>query len=193
VKLRFFFILSLLLHLTLVWFLRPKEFPVQDLSEVQILEALPATGEKKNSEPSSRSQKSPISQAKSISQLEPSLSKEAPKPEAVADSPQGASGNLEAVSVGAVTEPPKVLKEKKIPYPVSAERAGIEGVVELLLVINAEGIVESAEVIRGPGYGLNEAALAAIKEFVFSPAKIGSNKVSIRWPYKYRFYRGGSL
>jgi TonB family protein len=101
------------------------------------------------------------------------------------------SQNVEAVSVGAVTSAPRVLREKKISYPISARRAGVEGVVELKLVIDRDGHVQSAELVRGPGYGLDEAALSAIKEFIFSPAQIGDQTVAVRIIYKYRFKLGG--
>lgn len=191
-KLRFFILLSLALHAGLVWLLQPDEFPIQDLTTVEVIETL--TTPHKTANTASAKQKSSQASAPKPS-LEQSLSQDEPKPQATNGSEGQTQGNgnpIEAVSVGAVTEAPKVLKEKKIPYPASARRAGVEGVVELKLVINTNGVVESAELVRGPGYGLNEAALAAIKEFVFSPAKIGDNKVPVRILYKYRFMLGGS-
>lgn len=75
---------------------------------------------------------------------------------------EGGAGDIES---------PRVIKEAFALYPKSAKNAGIEGVVEMQLIIDINGKVESAEILRGPGYGLNEAALGVIKDFIFSPAK----------------------
>ena len=91
---------------------------------------------------------------------------------------------------GELTEAPRLLKEHKIPYPESARRSGIEGVVEMRLVINSLGAVQSAELVRGPGYGLDEAALKAIRQFTFSPARIKNQSVPVKITYKYRFVLG---
>jgi TonB family protein len=91
-----------------------------------------------------------------------------------------------------VVQSPQVLKEAIAKYPKAAKMAGIEGVVEMQVTINTQGLVESAELIRGPGYGLNEAALEAMKNFIFSPALRSGEKVSAKILYRYRFILGGS-
>lgn len=55
-------------------------------------------------------------------------------------------------------------------YTLEAERAAIEGKVRLLLHISESGDVESAEVLKGLGYGLDEAAIEAVKRMKFKPA-----------------------
>lgn len=81
----------------------------------------------------------------------------------------------------------KVLREVKIDYPQDARKNNIDGVVVMDLVIDQAGKVRSAELIRGPGFGLNEAALAAIKDFLFRPARIGEKAVAVKIRYSYRF------
>ncbi len=100
---------------------------------------------------------------------------------------------LELASGGELTVLPKVIQDHKVPYTLSAQRAGVEGVVDLDLVIAATGQVIEVQIKRGPGYGLDEAAQAAVKEFLFSPGQIGDKKVATRISYKVFFNRGGSL
>ncbi|MFZ5468140.1 MAG: energy transducer TonB [Myxococcota bacterium] len=83
---------------------------------------------------------------------------------------------------------PSVVHEVKVPYPEEAQRAGIEGAVILSLTIDLEGRVVDAKVLNGPGYGLNEAALKAIRQFKFSPAIKAGEKVSTTITYTYRFF-----
>lgn len=86
-----------------------------------------------------------------------------------------------------VTEQVSLLKDVKIPYPAEAKQANIEGAVVMDLVIDAQGKVRSVHLIRGPGYGLNEAALEAVKNFLFKPARIQDQSVAVKIRYSYRF------
>jgi protein TonB len=54
-------------------------------------------------------------------------------------------------------------------------------------VIDAEGNVVSANVLSGPGHGLNEAALDACRRFRFRPAIKSGQPVSTEMKYKYIF------
>ncbi len=65
------------------------------------------------------------------------------------------------------------LKKKTLPnYPAAARRDGIEGVVIVLLTIDSSGRVKAAKLIKGIGHGLDEAALAAAKKTIWSPATV---------------------
>lgn len=87
-----------------------------------------------------------------------------------------------------VDSQPEVLNEVKVdPYPAEARRAGIEGTVRLSITVDFEGRVVKANVLDGPGYGLNEAALAAIKRFKFKPAYKAGEAVSTDMKYNYTF------
>jgi len=91
------------------------------------------------------------------------------------------------VPPGTADEDASVLHEVKVPYPEEARRADISGTVRLRIVIDLDGNVVDAKVISGPGYGLNEAALMAIKKFRFKPAKKGGEAVSTSQIYNYNF------
>jgi periplasmic protein TonB len=87
---------------------------------------------------------------------------------------------------GADTEPVP-LTEIKDPYPDEARKAEVEGTVRLKVTLSPEGVVENVVVINGPGYGLNEAALSALKRFKFKPATKGGQPVGYTFIYNYTF------
>ncbi|MCK6598665.1 MAG: TonB family protein [Bdellovibrionaceae bacterium] len=86
-----------------------------------------------------------------------------------------------------VSSMPVLISEVRIPYPEEAKKAGIEGPVVLELLIDNQGRVRSVTLIKGPGFGLNEAALAAIKNFKFRPAMMKDQSVAVKIKYTYRF------
>lgn len=86
-----------------------------------------------------------------------------------------------------ITELPKVLGEVKAHYPEPAKKAGVSGPVVLEIIIDKHGRVEAAQVISGPGSGLDEAALEAIYKFKFRPAKKLKEAVPVKIRYTYRF------
>lgn len=99
------------------------------------------------------------------------------------------SSNLTSAPLesGNVSVKPRVMKPFQILYPQQAKDARIEGAVKLSVVVNEAGQVEDVKVLEGPGYGLNEAARDALKQFLFSPAEVEGQKVSVRIVYIYRF------
>lgn len=70
--------------------------------------------------------------------------------------------------------------QSKLLYPEIAKRAGVEGRVYVLAFINEEGDVVYTEVIKGVGTGLDEAAVKAVKETKFTPAKIDGKPVKVQ-------------
>lgn len=73
---------------------------------------------------------------------------------------------------GVPVTPPRVVSAVQPKYPSSARSAGIEGVVGVKMLVNASGKVENAFVVRSSGNAaLDEAALAAVYKWRFSPAK----------------------
>jgi TonB family protein len=86
-----------------------------------------------------------------------------------------------------VTAMPRVLSEYRNPYPKEAKEKGIEGKVILEILIDNEGKVRKATLVYGPGFGLNEAALASIKKFKFVPAQIGDQAVAVVIRYGINF------
>lgn len=90
-----------------------------------------------------------------------------------------------------ITKMPKIKKEVRAPYPEEAKKNGIEGPVLMDVLIDATGKVREVNILSGPGYGLEEAAEAALKQFEFAPAQIKDQSVAVKIKYKYTFKLSG--
>lgn len=80
----------------------------------------------------------------------------------------------------------KILENLK--YPVTAERVGIQGEVIVKAVVDQYGFVLDTKIIKGLGYGCDEAAEMAVLKTEFKPAE-DNNKpikasVKIKIPFK---------
>ena len=72
-------------------------------------------------------------------------------------------------------------------YTAAAEAAGIEVELPLELVIDRTGSVQTAQTLVHVGYGLDEAAVAAVRRYRFSPARRASKPVAVRMRWLLRF------
>ncbi len=63
-------------------------------------------------------------------------------------------------------------------YTPEAENAGIEGKVRLELKVNERGEVETAKVLQGLGFGLDESAIQTVKRWQFRPATLCGKAVA---------------
>ncbi len=70
--------------------------------------------------------------------------------------------------------------QSKIKYPDEAKRNGVEGKVFIQAFLDETGKVVEAKLIKGVGYGLDEAALDAVKQTKFSPGKQESKPVKVQ-------------
>ncbi len=100
---------------------------------------------------------------------------------------EGALAASSALSVDQVSILPKVIVQERAEYPESAKQARVEGAVKLSVIIDTLGRVQSAEVLEGPGFGLDETAQRALMKFKFSPAEKDGSKVPVKIIYVYRF------
>ena len=71
---------------------------------------------------------------------------------------------------GPITEP-KLLKRVTPAYPAEAKNARLEGLVLLEAVVGKDGRVRDVKVTRGEPMGLSEAAIDAVKQWEFEPAR----------------------
>ena len=78
-------------------------------------------------------------------------------------------------------------------YSSQAQRANVEGTVILQVDIDATGAVQKVELIQGLGFGLDEAAIEALRKSVIAPALMESGPVASRIRIPYRFDLRGSL
>jgi TonB family protein len=86
-----------------------------------------------------------------------------------------------------VTSMPVLDNEYRIPYPTEAKKKNISGVVVMDLLIDKFGKVREVKLFSGPGGGLDEAAMEAVKNFRFVPAMIQNQAVAVKIRYGYRF------
>ncbi len=67
-----------------------------------------------------------------------------------------------------------------VKYPTIAKKAGLEGKVYLLAMINEDGSVHDVQVIKGVGGGCDEAAMEAVKVAKFAPGKNAGVPVKVK-------------
>ena len=72
--------------------------------------------------------------------------------------------------MGPGIDPPKLLTRVDPIYPADARAVGVQGMVIVKALITDEGVVESAEVLRGLPLGMDQAALDAVRQWTFVPA-----------------------
>jgi TonB family protein len=91
--------------------------------------------------------------------------------------PPGVSA--EPRQVGGEVSRPEVLGRVKPRYSLEARQNRVSGTVILKSVIDQEGCVRKTRVLKGQPYGLDEEALAALRNWVFEPAKLNGKPVKV--------------
>jgi len=74
---------------------------------------------------------------------------------------------------------PKVVRESKPDYPVSAKQKGIRGSVELEVVVKKDGTVGDVKVKKSLDSELDEEAVKAMKKWEFEPGKKDGKPVDV--------------
>lgn len=77
--------------------------------------------------------------------------------------------------------------QSRVQYPDMARRAGIEGRVTVRFVVNEEGNVENAEVVRGIGGGADQEALRVVRETKFKPGIQRGKPVRVQFALSVNF------
>jgi periplasmic protein TonB len=94
---------------------------------------------------------------------------------------------LPAEPAPGLLEPPVAVTRVEPTYPDVARRAGVEGIVELEVAIDASGKVTDVEVVRGLPMGLSEAAVEAVRRWSWRPGRTASGPVASRRTVRVRF------
>ena len=79
----------------------------------------------------------------------------------------------------AADTPVRITGKPKPAYTEEAKRLRIEGAVVLQVTFSASGTVHNVRVVRGLGYGLDEAAVRAAQSLVFEPAKRDGRPIDV--------------
>ncbi len=106
--------------------------------------------------------------------------------EPIDTSTQHTSDSLENL-IPPIEKLPEFTEYKKAQYPARELREGVEGTVELELVISDSGRVTKASVLKGVTPSLDSAAKNAAESFRFTPAIAGGMPVPVMLQYNYRF------
>lgn len=72
---------------------------------------------------------------------------------------------------GSGITPPAILREVKADYTEDARRRGVEGEVVLEIVVRRDGSVGDVKLLNGLPNGLNDRAIAAVRQWRWSPAR----------------------
>jgi TonB family protein len=86
-----------------------------------------------------------------------------------------------------IVEGPAIAEYVEAPYPAEAQAAGITGEVGLLITLTAEGLIEAVEVSRPAGNGFDEAALEAVRQMKFTPARTAEGPIGVVFEFSYAF------
>lgn len=85
----------------------------------------------------------------------------------------------EALRVSGSVTRPQLLFRSRPEYTIEARKARLQGTVICEAVIDRDGCVQQARVLKGLPMGLDQAALDAIKQWVFLPARLDGKPVAV--------------
>ncbi len=83
------------------------------------------------------------------------------------------------VRAGRDVQEPKVLRRVEPVYTEDARAAGTVGTVVLEVQIDRSGFVRDAKVVKSMGYGLDESAADAVKQWQFEPSMQGRTPAEV--------------
>ncbi|HET9943111.1 MAG TPA: TonB family protein [Terriglobia bacterium] len=84
--------------------------------------------------------------------------------------PIGLRGTPPPPALAAPTTEPVLLSRVDPQYTDQARQARLSGAVRLTAVVRRDGTVDAVQVVQGLGMGLDEAAIAAVRQWRFRPA-----------------------
>jgi TonB family protein len=94
------------------------------------------------------------------------------------------------LSSGGTQGPPGVIKRVDPAYPAILKMAGIEGEVEVKVVLDRTGAIENVSILKGSRDELNNAAVEAVKQWQFSPGMDHGTPVRSEIVVPFRFQLG---
>ncbi len=91
------------------------------------------------------------------------------------------------VHIPVLTKAPTLVTFVEATYPEDAEKQGVTARVRLAVTIGTDGLVMTARVIEPVGQGFDEAAVEAVKQFVFTAAEVDFKPSVVQIEYVYNF------
>ncbi len=81
--------------------------------------------------------------------------------------------------VGSGVTAPKALKTPEPLYTEEARKKKIQGTVLLRVIVAPDGKAHYIEITRSLGYGLDEQAIASVKQWEFQPSELNGTPVPV--------------
>jgi serine/threonine-protein kinase len=103
------------------------------------------------------------------------------------DVPEDAGRPASPLRVGVDASAPRQTRNVPATYPADAQAAGQQGTVDLELTIGPDGRVSAARVIKSVSKSLDDAAVAAVRQWEFIPARRNGEAVSLIYPVSVSF------
>jgi TonB family protein len=94
---------------------------------------------------------------------------------------------LRAEEATAITRPPRLTHFVQAEYPREKHDRGITAKVLLSLEVGDDGKVGEVQVLESGGRDFDEAAVAAARKFVFTPAEADGRPIPVKITYRYDF------
>jgi TonB family protein len=92
-----------------------------------------------------------------------------------------------AAAAPRLTRAPKLVKFVEASYPKEEESKGLAASVTLEIALTDAGLVAEARVVTSGGPAFDAAALAAVKQFAFTPAEFDDKPAPVKITYRYDF------
>jgi protein TonB len=122
-----------------------------------------------------------------VTERTPPPAPEAPEVVAPPPPPPKAGEISEPVRATGEIKPPKLIKKVDPEYPEAARQAKVEGIVILEATIDGDGKVQSVKVLRSVPE-LDQAALDAVKQWVYEPMLIDGKARGVIFTVTVRFH-----
>jgi TonB family protein len=106
--------------------------------------------------------------------------------QAVADQPRPKKDDVPPRRVSGTELQENVIHRVEPVYPAEAREAGIEGIVEVEVIVDEEGKVVAARVLSGDPT-LGDAALAAVRQWKFRPILLEAKPAKVIGELRFRF------
>jgi periplasmic protein TonB len=84
------------------------------------------------------------------------------------------------MSVGGGVSAPEVIHSVQPQFTAEARSQNYQGVVAVQLIVDSQGFPQDVRVVRHLGMGLDEEAIAAVKQYRFRPAAYEGRSVSVQ-------------
>ena len=113
--------------------------------------------------------------------------------EAGPQEPDAESGGVTSLrKIGGGVSAPMVIYQVAPEYSPEAKKVKFTGIVLVNLIVDENGLPQNVHVLRGVGMGLDDSAMAAVKQYRFKPAMEGGKPVPVELNIEVNFSPDGS-